>query len=94
MCVAFFDATNTTRDRRQKIMDRARKEKNVQLLFVESICDDPKILERNYQTKMENGDYKNQVCVGRVGASFFAMFCLNRYHPFLIDVRLTTTPAI
>lgn len=61
--MAFFDATNTTRARRQKITDRAMQEKDVHLLFVESICDDPKILERNYNSKLANGDYKNQVSI-------------------------------
>eukprot|EP01041_Mallomonas_annulata_P013796 gene13796-29329_t len=37
--VAIFDATNTTRDRRQALAHRARQE-NVSLLFVESICND------------------------------------------------------
>lgn len=60
LCVAFFDATNTTRARRQKITDRALREKDVHLLFVESICDDPKILERNYSSKLANGDYKDK----------------------------------
>mmetsp|Transcript_11009 Transcript_11009/g.14318 ORF Transcript_11009/g.14318 Transcript_11009/m.14318 type:complete len:573 (+) Transcript_11009:54-1772(+) len=60
MAVAFFDATNTTRARRQAILNRARGEKDVVLLFVESICDDPVILDRNYKSKCKNGDYKNQ----------------------------------
>ena len=37
--VAIFDATNTTRDRRLALAQRARNE-NVSLLFVESICND------------------------------------------------------
>lgn len=60
MAVAFFDATNTTVLRRKAILKRARREKNVVLLFVESICDDPVILERNYKSKLQNGDYKDK----------------------------------
>lgn len=42
--VAFFDATNTTKSRREILVQRSREEKNVMLLFIESICDDPQIL--------------------------------------------------
>lgn len=48
--VAIFDATNTTKDRRLALAQRARRE-NVFLLFVESICDDQKVLFRNYELK-------------------------------------------
>jgi hypothetical protein len=61
LAVAFFDATNTTRERRAKISARARLEPNVVLLFVESICDDPEILARNYGMKLQNNDYKGMV---------------------------------
>ena len=37
--MAIFDATNSTYDRRQQLLTRARAE-NSSLLFVESICDD------------------------------------------------------
>mmetsp|Transcript_59783 Transcript_59783/g.117269 ORF Transcript_59783/g.117269 Transcript_59783/m.117269 type:complete len:560 (+) Transcript_59783:96-1775(+) len=60
LAVAFFDATNTTRARREAITKRAILEPNVFLLFVESICDDPDILERNYHMKLQNSDYKDQ----------------------------------
>jgi predicted kinase len=55
--VAIFDATNTTRSRRHTLGLRAKKEKVV-LLFVESICNDEKVLARNYQLKLQNEDYK------------------------------------
>lgn len=54
--VAIFDATNTTRSRRLKLMERAQDEK-VQLLFVESICDDQEVLMKNYMLKLQNDDY-------------------------------------
>eukprot|EP00602_Paraphysomonas_sp_CaronLab_P006027 CAMPEP_0185017656 /NCGR_PEP_ID=MMETSP1103-20130426/575_1 /TAXON_ID=36769 /ORGANISM="Paraphysomonas bandaiensis, Strain Caron Lab Isolate" /LENGTH=468 /DNA_ID=CAMNT_0027547167 /DNA_START=206 /DNA_END=1612 /DNA_ORIENTATION=- len=57
--VAIFDATNTTVDRRHALCLRARREQ-VSLLFVESICDDKSILERNYSLKLQNDDYKDQ----------------------------------
>ncbi|CAN0480826.1 unnamed protein product, partial [Discosporangium mesarthrocarpum] len=42
--VALFDATNTTKVRRQILLQRSREEKNTMLVFIESICDDPDIL--------------------------------------------------
>ncbi len=56
--VAIFDATNTTSSRRVALAQRARKE-NVFLLFVESICDDEEVLQRNYELKIRNDDYKD-----------------------------------
>lgn len=58
--VAIFDATNTTRERRQHLLERAREEKNTHLVFIESICDDPDILAENYKLKLQNNDYKDQ----------------------------------
>ena len=57
--VAIFDATNTTISRRLILAQRARKE-NVYLLFVESICDDEEVLNRNYDLKLQNDDYKGK----------------------------------
>ena len=57
--VAIFDATNTTISRRLILAQRARKE-NVYLLFVESICDDQEVLNRNYDLKLQNDDYKGK----------------------------------
>lgn len=54
--VAIFDATNTTRKRRYALAQKARSE-NVFLLFVESICNDPEVLSRNYALKLQNEDY-------------------------------------
>jgi hypothetical protein len=54
--VAIFDATNTTKSRRFALAQRARRE-NVFLLFVESICDNSSVLQRNYELKLQNDDY-------------------------------------
>ena len=62
--VAIFDATNTTKSRRQQLCDRAQKEK-VGLLFVESICDDEEILQANYLCKLDNDDYR---CMDKTAA--------------------------
>ncbi|CAE8587807.1 unnamed protein product [Polarella glacialis] len=58
--VAIFDATNTTKRRRKAIMVRCYETKGVVPVFVESICDDPKILEENYRLKAGNEDYRGQ----------------------------------
>lgn len=55
--VAIFDATNTSRRRRKVLADRAASE-DAFLLFIESICDDKETLERNYNLKLQNDDYR------------------------------------
>ncbi|KAJ8410545.1 hypothetical protein AAFF_G00194490 [Aldrovandia affinis] len=57
--VAVFDATNTTRQRREVILGFA-KENNYKVFFVESLCDDPDIIEENIkQVKLSSPDYKD-----------------------------------
>ncbi|KAI1892155.1 hypothetical protein AGOR_G00130360 [Albula goreensis] len=57
--VAVFDATNTTRERREVILGFA-KENGYKVFFVESICDDPEIIEENImQVKLSSPDYKD-----------------------------------
>lgn len=45
--VAVFDATNSTIERRQLIYDIIVEKMGFKLFFVESICDDPSIIEQN-----------------------------------------------
>jgi broad specificity phosphatase PhoE/predicted kinase len=55
--VALYDATNSTRSRRALIEERCRRD-GIPLLFVESICDDPAIIENNIrETKLLSPDY-------------------------------------
>lgn len=42
-----FDATNSTIERRQLILNIVVKKRGFKLFFVESVCDDPKIVEQN-----------------------------------------------
>uniref|UniRef100_A0A672LI30 6-phosphofructo-2-kinase/fructose-2,6-bisphosphatase-like n=1 Tax=Sinocyclocheilus grahami TaxID=75366 RepID=A0A672LI30_SINGR len=57
--VAVFDATNTTRERRGAIISFA-KEKGYKVFFIESVCDDPEIIEANImQVKLSSPDYEN-----------------------------------
>jgi len=56
--VAIYDATNTTKERRKLILDRCGQE-NVEIVFIESICHDKAIIERNVlDTKVSSPDYK------------------------------------
>lgn len=59
--VGIFDATNTTRYRRRGIVERINQVSQGQLkiLFLESICDDPKLIEQNIRLKLSGPDYKN-----------------------------------
>jgi 6-phosphofructo-2-kinase / fructose-2,6-biphosphatase 2 len=48
MCIIqVFDATNSTLDRRRMIRDIVVHKMGFKLFFVESICDDPSIIEQN-----------------------------------------------
>jgi len=58
--VAIFDATNTTRQRRQMVHDKVVLENGFKCLFLESICDNPDIVESNLKdVKVHGPDYKN-----------------------------------
>lgn len=50
------DATNSTYERRAKIRDRIAKEPGLQLLFLESYCDDPDVINANVALKARSGD--------------------------------------
>lgn len=44
--VAILDGTNFTRQRRQLIRDRAAQEDGFEILWIESICEDPRVILR------------------------------------------------
>ncbi|PSN37760.1 6-phosphofructo-2-kinase/fructose-2 [Blattella germanica] len=55
-----FDATNSTWDRRQMIKEIVVNKMGFKLFFVESVCDDPQIIEQNImEVKVNSPDYKN-----------------------------------
>jgi broad specificity phosphatase PhoE/predicted kinase len=55
--VAIYDATNTTRERRA-LVSKHCEEHGVRHLFVETVCDDPEIIEDNIRaTKVGSPDY-------------------------------------
>uniref|UniRef100_A0A8C5MLW9 6-phosphofructo-2-kinase/fructose-2,6-biphosphatase 3 n=1 Tax=Leptobrachium leishanense TaxID=445787 RepID=A0A8C5MLW9_9ANUR len=56
--IAVFDATNTTRERRNMIKDFA-KENDFKLFFIESVCNDPTVVASNVaDVKLGSPDYK------------------------------------
>ncbi|XP_016658252.1 6-phosphofructo-2-kinase/fructose-2,6-bisphosphatase isoform X3 [Acyrthosiphon pisum] len=58
--VAVFDATNSTIERRQLILEIVVKKRGFKLFFVESVCDDPKIIEQNImEVKINSPDYQS-----------------------------------
>ena len=55
--VAIFDATNTTKERREWIRT-SLDGLPLKLLFIESVCTDPDVIDRNiWQVKVNNEDY-------------------------------------
>ena len=58
--VAIFDATNTTKERREWI--RAQLDGlPLKLLFIESVCTDQAIIDRNiWHVKVNNEDYTTE----------------------------------
>lgn len=55
--VAIYDATNSTKDRREIIYDTVVCKYNYNLLFIESICNKPNILDVNIRHKTSSPDY-------------------------------------
>lgn len=58
--VGIFDATNSTKSRRRRVLNRINERSGGELkvLFLESICNDPNILESNIRLKLLGPDYK------------------------------------
>ncbi|XP_015608390.1 6-phosphofructo-2-kinase/fructose-2,6-bisphosphatase 2 [Cephus cinctus] len=58
--VAVFDATNSTIERREMINDIVVRKMDFKLFFVESVCNDPEIVEQNImEVKVSSPDYTN-----------------------------------
>ncbi|EGG17643.1 Fructose-6-phosphate-2-kinase/fructose-2 [Cavenderia fasciculata] len=56
--VGIYDATNSTKERRQLVLSRCTREK-MNVLFVESICNDQDVIEANIkETKLLSPDYQ------------------------------------
>lgn len=58
--VGIFDATNSTKQRRLKILKKIkqRSDNELKVLFLESICSDPSLIESNIRLKLSGPDYR------------------------------------
>ena len=50
--VAVFDATNSTKERRRKLTEQAA-ERDVKVVFIEALCDNPQLLAANMRHKVQ-----------------------------------------
>ncbi|KAF0700200.1 Aste57867_9254 [Aphanomyces stellatus] len=58
--VAIYDGTNSTLERRLWIQEKLAVSDGYRLLFIESVCEDERIIERNIiDTKLRSPDYKS-----------------------------------
>ncbi|KAJ3265695.1 hypothetical protein HDU77_004225 [Chytriomyces hyalinus] len=55
--IAIHDATNSTVERRRAVMDRIKREKDIHVVFIESICTEGEVLEQNIRMKLQGPDY-------------------------------------
>ncbi|KAJ2895578.1 fructose-2,6-bisphosphatase [Zalerion maritima] len=59
--VGILDATNSTLRRRKALVERiTRREPKLGVLFIESVCNDPSLLEANMRLKLSGPDYKGK----------------------------------
>ncbi|KAH3901288.1 related to 6-phosphofructo-2-kinase 1 [Saccharomycodes ludwigii] len=59
--VGIFDATNTTKERRKHVIKTIRKRSGLlNVLFLESVCSDTQVVERNVRLKLLGPDYKGK----------------------------------
>ncbi|KAF9106465.1 Fructose-2,6-bisphosphatase [Mortierella sp. GBA35] len=57
--VALYDATNSTRSRREMLMAACKKH-NIQVMFIESVCEDESLVLHNIMSvKLKSPDYKD-----------------------------------
>ncbi|KAJ1674719.1 6-phosphofructo-2-kinase [Spiromyces aspiralis] len=72
--VAIHDATNSTILRRRAILNRLQRDPEIKVLFVESICNDQRIIDRNIKLKTNGPDYVGMDPVA-AEADFRARLC-------------------
>ncbi|EDO18282.1 hypothetical protein Kpol_1039p31 [Vanderwaltozyma polyspora DSM 70294] len=59
--VGIFDATNTTVFRRKHVLEMIReRSKDIQVMFLETICSDKSLVEKNIRLKLLGPDYKGK----------------------------------
>lgn len=59
--VGIFDATNSTKNRRKKVLEKIYSRNNqIKVLYLESVCSDKATVEKNIQLKLFGPDYKGK----------------------------------
>ena len=59
--VGIFDATNTTKERRKHVYNKIHERNpHLKVLFLESVCSNKAVVERNIQLKLFGPDYKGK----------------------------------
>ncbi|KAI1353273.1 6-phosphofructo-2-kinase [Xylaria sp. FL0043] len=59
--IGILDATNSTIERRQRVFDHIKaREPKLGILFIESVCQNPELLEANMRLKLSGPDYKDK----------------------------------
>lgn len=59
--VGILDATNSTIERRQNLFNHIKeREPKLGILFIESVCKNPMLLEANMRLKLSGPDYKDK----------------------------------
>ncbi|TRX97406.1 hypothetical protein FHL15_001684 [Xylaria flabelliformis] len=59
--VGILDATNSTIERRQHVFDHIKaRQPKIGILFIESVCKNPELLEANMRLKLSGPDYKDK----------------------------------
>ncbi|SCU86289.1 LAME_0D05380g1_1 [Lachancea meyersii CBS 8951] len=59
--VGIFDATNSTKSRRKKVLEKIHSRNNqIKVLFLESVCSDKATVEKNIKLKLFGPDYKGK----------------------------------
>ncbi|KAI1000066.1 putative 6-phosphofructo-2-kinase [Podosphaera aphanis] len=59
--VGILDATNSTIERRRVLFNHIKqREPKINILFIESVCEDKKLLEANMQLKLRGPDYRGK----------------------------------
>ncbi|KAI0914527.1 6-phosphofructo-2-kinase [Ustulina deusta] len=59
--IGILDATNSTIERRQHVFDHIKaREPKLGILFIESVCKNPELLEANMRLKLSGPDYRDK----------------------------------
>ncbi|RLO04254.1 hypothetical protein DYB28_006876 [Aphanomyces astaci] len=85
--VAIYDGTNSTLERRLWIQDRISQTDGFHLLFIESICEDERIIERNIMLRVVINWYRYPL-----GESY--MDVLSRLEPVIFELERSRAPVV